>query len=448
MKLTDHQQKMLDGAFGKGKAMAMQIQIGVGKCFDAERLVPVSRAHVSLSAQAADIWFAGKLLDAGASCAIAPTVNPGYSVDYFRNRLSDAAIENMRKTERIYRGLGARLTYCCTPYLADNVPPYGEIIAFSETNATIYANAVLGARTNRESAASALCAAVTGYVPEYGMLLQENRFADIAVRVDAKMESDFDYAVLGLCGKKIGKGIPAFLGLPEKISTEALIALGAELNVSGSYDLYHIPNVTAEAAHGFDLFGGKAPKREVSITQSDLEQTLEAFSPSADGSIEYCILGCPHYTYAQIEEVERLLGGEKAKADIHILTSAAIKREAKESGLEDRLLDLGADLIADTCVDEACCWGYLAGKPGVTDSPKGAYYMETAGIRMAVRAPASTGQSRGGCADEKDIFLPPDRRGQGERRGAHLHRPDPLLPHRPEDRRRDRSRPRARGRER
>jgi len=68
MKLTDHQQKMLDGAFGKGKAMAMQIQIGVGKCFDAERLVPVSRAHVSLSAQEADIWFAGKLLDAGASC--------------------------------------------------------------------------------------------------------------------------------------------------------------------------------------------------------------------------------------------------------------------------------------------------------------------------------------------------------------------------------------------
>ena len=186
MKLTDHQQKMLDGAFGKGKAMAVQIQIGVGKCFDAERLVPVSRAHVSLSAQEADIWFAGKLLDAGASCAIAPTVNPGYSVDYFRNRLSDAAVENMRKTERIYRGLGARLTYCCTPYLADNVPSYGEIIAFSETNATIYANAVLGARTNRESAASALCAAVTGYAPEYGMILQENRFADIAVRVDAK----------------------------------------------------------------------------------------------------------------------------------------------------------------------------------------------------------------------------------------------------------------------
>ena len=31
----------------------------------------------------------------------------------------------------------------------------------------------------------------------------------------------------------------------------------------------------------------------------------------------------------------------------------------------------------------------LAGKPGVTDSPKGAYYMETAGIRMAVRDTAT-----------------------------------------------------------
>lgn len=385
MKLTDYQQRMLDGAFGRGKAMALQIQLGIGKCFDAERLVPVGRVHVSLSAQEADIWFAGKLLDAGASCTVAPTVNPGYSIDYFKNRLSEASIENMRETERIYRALGARMTYCCTPYLADNVPAYGEKIAFSETNATIYANAVLGARTNRESAASALCAAVTGFVPEYGMLLNENRFANIAVHVTAEMKNDFDYALLGLCGKKIGSGVPAFLGLPAQISREALIALGAELNVSGSFDLYHIPGVTAEAVRGMPLFGGKAPEREVTITREDLDAVLAEFSPAVSGRIEYCILGCPHYTYEQLMLVERLLGGERAKAPIYILTSAFNKRMARENGLEERLSRLGADLIADTCVDEACCWGYLAGSPGVTDSPKGAYYMETAGVRMAVR---------------------------------------------------------------
>ena len=102
------------------------------------------------------------------------------------------------------------MTYSCTPYLADNVPEYGEITAFSETNATIYVNAVLGARTNRESAASALCAAVTGFVPEYGMLLDQNRRGTVAVEVEARLDTDFDYAVLGLCGKRSDQACRCF----------------------------------------------------------------------------------------------------------------------------------------------------------------------------------------------------------------------------------------------
>ncbi len=385
MKLTVEQQEILDGAQGGGKAMAMRIQVGVGKCFDASRMVPVRRAHVALSAQEADVWFAGKLLAAGANCAVAPTVNPGYSLEYFQNRLTPAAIQNMQETHRIYQSLGACLTYSCTPYLSDNVPEYGEVVAFSETNATVYVNAVLGARTNRESAASALCAAVTGFVPEYGMLLAENRFADILVRVDAPLQDDFDFAVLGLAGKRIGKGIPAFMGLPGKIGTEALIALGAELNVSGNFDLYHIPGVTAESRILPDVFGGRPPRREVVLTQADLEQVLEEFSPGRTGEIEYCILGCPHYTYRQIQAVVQLLDGMPSHAPIYILTSATVKRAAKESGLEEEVRVLGGELIADTCVDEPCCWGHLTGKYGVTDSPKGAYYMETAGVNLTVR---------------------------------------------------------------
>lgn len=385
MELTAYQQELLDGVWGKGKSMAMQILVGIGKCFDAPRLVPITRAHVSLSAQEADLWFSGKLLAAGASCAVPPTVNPGYSLDYFGGQISEAAAENMRQVDRIYRQLGARMTYSCTPYLGDNVPEFGEIVAFSETNATIFVNSVLGARTNRESAASALCAAVTGFTPEYGMLLEENRFATVAVEVQATLRSDFDYAVLGLMGKKIGKGVPAFLGLPREISTEALIALGTQLNVSGSFDLFHIPGVTAEARRWEDVFGGREPERRVVITDEDLEKALETFSPSPSGSIEYCILGCPHYTFSQLEEVAGLLAQKASQVPIYILTSSTVKARARECGLEQRLLDRGAQLIPDTCVDEACCWGYLAGRSGVTDSPKGAYYMETSGIQMAVR---------------------------------------------------------------
>ena len=46
MELTAYQQDMLNGAFGRGKAMAMEIQVGIGKCFDAARLVPIRKAHV------------------------------------------------------------------------------------------------------------------------------------------------------------------------------------------------------------------------------------------------------------------------------------------------------------------------------------------------------------------------------------------------------------------
>lgn len=385
MELTAYQQEMLDGVWGKGKSMAMQVLVGIGKCFDAPRLVPITRAHVSLSAQEADLWFSGKLLAAGASYAVPPTVNPGYSLDYFGGQISEAAAGNMRQVDRTYRQLGARMTYSCTPYLGDNVPGFGETVAFSETNATIFVNSVLGARTNRESAASALCAAVTGFTPEYGMLLEKKRFATVAVEVQAALSGDFDYAVLGLLGKKIGKGVPAFLGLPRDISTEALIALGTQLNVSGSFDLFHIPGVTAEARRWGDVFGGKTPERRVVITREDLDKALEDFSPNPSGPIEYCILGCPHYTFSQLEEVAGLLAGRAARVPIYILTSSTVKARAREAGLEQRLQGLGAVLIPDTCVDEACCWGYLAGRPGVTDSPKGAYYMETAGIQLAVR---------------------------------------------------------------
>ena len=68
MLLTDTQRDMLDGKYGKGKAMAARILTAVGESFRAVRLVPVTRVHVSLSAQGADIWFAEKMVQAGVVC--------------------------------------------------------------------------------------------------------------------------------------------------------------------------------------------------------------------------------------------------------------------------------------------------------------------------------------------------------------------------------------------
>ena len=132
MKLNEDQQAMLDGKYGEGAAYAMKIQVGIGECFDAERMVPIKRAHVALSNQAGDLWFAEKLVAAGAKCRVAPTVNPGWSLEFFQKGwpdLTDADIEHMQRTDNAYRTLGAVLSYNCTPYVATNVPNFGEVCA-------------------------------------------------------------------------------------------------------------------------------------------------------------------------------------------------------------------------------------------------------------------------------------------------------------------------------
>lgn len=405
MKLTAHQQAMLDGRHGKGTAMAMEILVGVGECFGAERMLPVSRVHISLSAQDADIWFAKKMLEAGAFCTVPPTVNPGYSLRCFGETATDGG-ENMRQADRAYRALGAVLSYSCTPYLFDNIPRFGEITAFSETSATIYANAVLGARTNREGANSALCAAITGYVPEYGMLLRENRLGTVLVEVQAEMTSDYHYSLLGLLAKKMGRGVPVFAGLGIDIRTEALIALGTQLNVSGSYSMFHIPGVTPEAPDLQSAFGGTEPQQHVVITEQNLREAQQI--RALPGPLEFVMLGCPHYTYRQLAELAELLGGKRAAVPVYVLTSAAVRALAADMGLLAALENARCEVIESTCVDQPACWSHLRGKCGLTDSPKCAYYTATFGLDMQVRDIAScvAAALEGRDRHDKAVLLP------------------------------------------
>ena len=386
MVLTKHQQDMLNGQYGRGKAMAMQIQTAVGEGFSAQRMVPVNRAHVALSAQEADTWFAGRLRDAGAVCAIPPTVNPGYCLKYFKllELVDEEAASLMKETQEVYRDLGAILSYSCTPYLFGNIPRYGEVVSFSETSASVYVNSVLGAKTHRESSGTALCAAVTGYVAEYGMLLEENRKGTILVDVRASVETDFEMALLGLTAKKIGNGIPVFQGISKNVTTEGLIALGAQLNVAGVCDMFHIPGLTPEASDLRQAFGGKAPKETVVITGEDLQKAREDYFPERVDRPGFVMLGCPHYTYRQISRVISILAGRRADIDIWILTSGAEKALLASTGLEAELLRGRVRLVADTCVDQKTCFGHLAGTGGVTDSPKCAYYMRSFGVKLAV----------------------------------------------------------------
>lgn len=387
MKLTREQQDMLDGKYGKGTAYAMKIQVAIGESFDAERMVPITRAHVALSNQEADLWFCEKLLNEGAKCRITPTVNPGFCLPFFKDRdmVDQEYADLMQRTHNAYRGIGAQLTYNCTPYIDTNVPNFKEVVAFSESSATPYANAVWGARTNREGANSALCAAITGYVPEYGLLFDENRKGDILVEVQADVKSDYDYHIIGMLGKKIGEGIPVFTGFPkETITKEALRNLGAQLNTSGAYGMYHIVGFTPEAPDLETAFGGKEPKRKVVITNQDKEDILKDISVEGNREIDFAMFGCPHFTLEEVNYIASKVEGKKLKKEMWILTSSHVKEMAVRMGLDDIISAAGGFIVPDSCPDQPC-WRHLQGKIGITESPKCAYYPQRRDIHFVIR---------------------------------------------------------------
>ena len=387
MKLTQEQKDMLDGKYGKGTAYAMKIQVAIGESFDAERMVPITRAHVALSNQEADLWFCEKLLSEGAKCRVTPTVNPGFCLDFFKKRdmVAPEYADLMQRTHNAYKAIGAQLTYNCTPYIDTNVPNFKEVIAFSESSATPYANAVWGARTNREGANSALCAAITGYVPEYGLLLDENRKGDILVEVQADVKTAYDYHIIGMLGKKIGEGIPVFTGFPkETITKEALRNLGAQLNTSGAYGMYHILGVTPEAPDLETAFGGKEPKRKVVLTNEDKEAILKEISEEGNRKIDFAMFGCPHFTLEEVKYIASKVEGKRLKKEMWILVSSHVKEMAVRMGLDEIISNAGGFIVPDTCPDQPC-WRHLEGKIGITESPKCAYYPQRRGIHFVIR---------------------------------------------------------------
>lgn len=390
MILSDEEHAMLLGEFGESTALAMRVQVGIGEAFDAPYMVPISRAHVALSNQEADRWFVEKMVGLGAYCRVAPTVNPGFDVEYFEglNQVSAPDIDEMRRTAAAYRQIGAVLNYSCTPYLFDNIPRVGEVVAFSESSATPYVNSIYGARTNRESAQSALCAAITGRVPYYGLLVPEERFGTVIVEVTADLSDDFSYQLLGYAvPQKIrGGSIPVFVGIPTDVSPEALMNMGAELNTAGAVSMYHIVGVTPEAP---SLSMALSPKGQteverVVITQADLDAVQVARS-HRPGHIDFVMLGCPHLSLKQIQTIAQLVHGGKLRTELWLNTSAHTRMLAERMGILQIIEQAGGHIVQDTCVDQPI-WGHLAGKVGATDSLKCAYYTTRRSMDFVIRS--------------------------------------------------------------
>jgi len=377
MYLTNEEEKILKGEFGEGMQKAMELLVAIGDAYDARKMVQISRAHAASSGQEGDLYFVELLANGGAYCNVPTSTNPVYDLEYFGRLFEipkgEAAVA-LRVIEA-YKRIRAIPSWSCIPYMAENIPLYGETVAFSESSATPYVNSVIGAKTNREAAQSALAAGIIGKTPEYGLLLKENRKGTHLIQVETALKDEFDYTLLGYyVGKCVGYGIPVLTGISRRPNTEELINFCAMSNVSGAISMFHIPSFTVEASTVEEAFQGDIPEDKITVTANELKQAYEEVQTTSS-KIDFVMLGCPHYTLKQVEEVARLLNGKKIHKAISfwICTSATTKVLAERSGFVDIIEKAGGHVVADTCIDEPC-WIAYKDKVGMTDSPKCAYY--------------------------------------------------------------------------
>ena len=153
MKLDDGDKRILDGTDGPTYRMAMEMLVGLGKIYGAEKLIPVQSAHVAgLSLRShgvAGMEWIEETAAAGARVRVPTTLNV-IGVDRSRDLgLPKDWCEKQLRIGQGYERTGCFGTSSCTPYFYGFVPRYKEHIAWAESNAIVFANSVLGARTDR-----------------------------------------------------------------------------------------------------------------------------------------------------------------------------------------------------------------------------------------------------------------------------------------------------------
>jgi len=385
--LTEEERFALSGDAPPWLAMAMRIVAEAARMLGARELTPITSVHVDGCLYHGDggVLFAERLAALGGRVTVPTSLNVG-ALDLIHPELvhGDAHFRTMAKRQmQAYLALGCDATWTCAPYLVGRRPAPGERVAWAESNAVVFANSVLGARTNRNGDFLDICCALTGRAPLYGLYLDQNRLATLHVDVSglspALRGEDAFYPVLGAwLGAEAGNEVAVLDGLPRDVGEDRLKALGAGAASSGSVGLFHVAGVTPEAPTVEAACGGRTPRR-IALDAATVRAARDRLSTSAGDGLDCIALGSPHFSAGESRALARLLGGRRAAVPIYLCTARDIASGLEADGTREALERAGVRFVLDTCVVVA---PVLEARGGVmmTNSAKFAHY-----------APANTG---------------------------------------------------------
>ncbi len=361
MKLSKHDKEMMSGKEGDAKKLAMAILVRMAEISGAEKLLDISGAHIdsTIYIGEAGLEFAERLADLGAKVAVPTTLNVS-AVDehHWKEWAVPSLWANQAYRQMVaYQSMGTIPTWTCAPYQTEMKPKFGDQIAWGESNAIVFANSVIGARTERYPDLFDVCCAITGRAPAMGLHLTENRAGQLLINLEDIAEelqtSDDFYPVLGhFLGKVALDLIPVLDGLQVTPGEDQLKALGAAAASSGGVALFHIVGVTPEAKNRKAAFQGKAPLETIQVGMQELREARNELTHSDSDTLDMVVLGSPHFSLAEFKQLVPLIEGKKKVEDVKFLvtSSRAMTLLAKKAGFLGPLEDFGAQLTVDTCI--------------------------------------------------------------------------------------------------
>jgi predicted aconitase/predicted aconitase with swiveling domain len=350
--LTAGDQAMLNGDKGIAAQQAMRIICAMAANQGATRLIDVTQGHIDgcIYASPANLTFAEKIADMGAKVCVPTTMN-AISVDRSNWQSQGVPPSFGGPAARLadaYVRMGCKPSFTCSPYLLDTAPTEGENIAWAESNAVIFANTVLGARTAKHPDFLDLCIALTGRAPLAGVYLDGPRKARriIDVELPEGVDDGFWPLIGYLAGKVAPDCIPLLRGLASaKPSRDDLKALCAAFGTTSAAPMLHIEGVTPEAD------GAAHPQADHATISADDMRAAWANLNGGPEAVELVAIGSPHASLAECQDLARLLAGKPRHAETQIIVTAGheVIRQARADGTLATLEASGVQVYPDIC---------------------------------------------------------------------------------------------------
>lgn len=340
MDLTEEQIALLSGAKGETMAKVMKTLVMYGDAFGATKMVPVtgSMGHLvtsfGLGVMKPVYELMDKLIESGALSGQKFSVDPkpldkNVPSDFLKNFVFKKfmySVQDEYDAQLEKLGLVDKKAYTCTCYMDEvgNKPGKGDVLSWAESSAVVYANSVLGARCNRNSGIIELFGSIVGYVPYFGLLTDEGRKATWIVKV--KTTEKPEAQILGSAiGMKVMESVPYVYGLDKWLGSELtddvcayLKDFGAATASNGAVGLYHIDKLTPEAVEmGENLITDDA--KVYVIDDAELKRVKGNYPviwKNKDAKPKLCFVGCPHLSFAQLNELTDTLADMLEKSGL------------------------------------------------------------------------------------------------------------------------------------